>query len=153
MVDPATLGVVTKGFEGAGSISETVAKSAAESLQKSAVENPGIGNNPYYLAEIGANNGHGGPMPAGGTANPGGEEKVLWRGAGTPEGKFVGPDRDVPPERSRIQQLGDAYKLRRATLDKVRTVVRTERALNHTGTDLMGQDAKRSNPESRVRRY
>lgn len=151
MVDPVTVGAtVTKGIEGAGSVSESIAKSAAESLQKSAVENPGMANNPYFYAEISANKGLGGPMP-GGTDNPGG--KVLWKGPGTPGGKEVGPDRQKISEtqRTSIQKMGDAYNARKAAINKVRTVVHTERALNHAGTDLMGQDAKRSNPESNVR--
>lgn len=146
MVDPVTIGAtVSKGIEGAGSVSETIAKSAAESLQKSAVENPGMTGNP-----ISANKGLGGPMP-GGTDNPGG--KLCWKGSGTPGGKEVGPDRQIISQtpRTSIQKLGDAYNARKAAMNKVRTVVRTERALNHAGTDLMGQDAKRSNPESNVR--
>ncbi|MGB8217411.1 MAG: hypothetical protein WCE94_08925 [Candidatus Methanoperedens sp.] len=154
MVDPVTIGAtVSKGIEGVGSVSETIAKSATESLQKSAVVNPGMANNPYFYAEISANKGLGGPMPQGGgmggAANPGGNENVLWRGAGTPEGKFVGSDRQTP--RTSIQKMGDAYNARKAGLNKVRLVVQTERTLNHAGTDLMGQDAKRSNPETNVR--
>ncbi len=149
MVDPVTIGAtVSKGIEGAGSVSETIAKSATESLQKSAVDNPGITNNPYFYAEISANKG---PMPPGGTDNPGG--KVLWKGPGTPGGKEVGPDRQTVSQtpRTSIQKMGDAYNARKAAMNKVRTVVQTERAINHAGTDLMGQDAKRSNPESNVR--
>jgi hypothetical protein len=152
MVDPATIGAtISKGIEGAGRVSETIAKSAAESLQKSAVENPGMTNNPYFSAEISANKGLGGPMPPGGTDNPGG--KLCWKGSGTPGGKEVGPDRQIISQtpRTSIQKLGDAYNARKATMNKVRMVVKTERALNHAGTDLMGQDAKRSNPESNVR--
>jgi hypothetical protein len=152
MVDPVTIGAtVSKGIEWAGSVSETIAKSAAESLQKSAVDNPGMANNPYSYAEISANKGLGGPMPSGGTDNPGG--KVLWKGPGTPGGKEVGPDRQTVSQTTRtaIQKIGDAYNARRTAMNKVRTIVKTERALNHAGTDLMGQDAKRSNPESNVR--
>jgi hypothetical protein len=146
MVDPVTIGsTVTKGIEGAGSVSETIAKSAAESLQKSAVENPGIAGN------ISANKGIGGPMPPGGTDNPGG--KVLWKGPGTPGGKEVGPDRQIISQtpRTSIQKMGDFYKAHKGGMNKVRQVVHTERALNHAGTDLMGQDARRSNPETNVR--
>ena len=172
MVDPITMGTVAKGFEGAASLGVEAAKSAAGSAQASAFgaggAQGGMGGGSKVLWEgsgirgnlpanpIGAQGGMGGgPMPGGGQGGMGndGWQKMggggYWRDRGyAPEPKELS---GKVQERSTIQKIGDFLKDHKIG-DKLELISQTQHSLNRFGTDMMGPDAKKYNPETETHR-
>lgn len=150
MVDPVTITAATKGFEGATSLGVEAAKGAAESLQTSAVNTAGAGGMHGGMGR-GPANFSGGPMPGGFVSDPmGGTQRSVGSGGAEKTGA-------PQPQQSKslIEKANDFYKTHKDEIktikDKVHTVAQAERSVNHIGTDMMGSDAKRNNPETNVR--
>ncbi len=146
MVDPITIGAAAKGFEGATSLGVEAAKGAAESAAKSAIDTGaggmggGMGGGPANFS--------GGPMPGGFVPDPmGGTQRGVGGGGGP--GKTGAPQLQEP--RSPIQKIGDFLKEHKIG-DKVHTISQTQHSLNRFGTDMMGPDAKKFNPETDIHR-
>ncbi|MFZ2412431.1 MAG: hypothetical protein WAW23_12735 [Candidatus Methanoperedens sp.] len=145
MVDPITIGAAAKGFEGATSLGVEAAKGAAESAAKSAIDTGaggmggGMGGGPANIS--------GGPMPSGFVPDPMGGTPCSV-GSGVAE-KTGAPQPQDP--RSPIQKIGDFLKEHKIG-DKVHTISQTQHSLNRFGTDMMGPDAKKFNPETDIHR-
>ncbi len=148
MVDPVTDAVVVKSAEGAVSVGTEVAKSAAESAQTSVIkgidEGGGSGHGPSLGGtELGVGGGdanfNGGPMPQGFSPDPaGGTQRGV--GANSLPSKEGGPQAQ---EKTYMEKLHDAMKT-------ARFVAGAYRSTSQMGKDLMGNDAHRYDPVSKV---
>lgn len=156
MVEPVTITAAAKGFEGATSLGVEAAKGAAESLQASAIHiGEGFGGAGVVKDSIGGTqmgmgsstaNFSSSPMPEGFVPDPlGGTQHSVANNAAEKTG--------APQEsKSLIDKMGDYYKAHKSDIntirDKLHTVAQVEKSVNHIGTDLMGTDANRYNPET-----
>jgi hypothetical protein len=153
MVVPIAIvsGAATQGFQASGSVAKTAADTAASTAAKSLTESE------IQPTDTGLGGGMGGAPMNGARAefdSAGNPHRLAWQGDGAEGGKKVGPDRQAPlPESSRstIQKIGDFLKEHKIG-DKVHTIARAERSLNHFGTDMMGPDAKKYNIETEAHR-
>ncbi len=149
MVDPVTDAIVVKSAEGAVSVGTEVAKSAAESAQTSVIKGIGEGggsvlsSDPLGGTQIGVGSGeanlNGGPMPEGFSPDPAGGTQRGVGGNSLP-GKDGGTQTQ---EKTYMQKLHEAMKT-------ARFVAGAYRSTSQVGKDLMGNDAHRYDPVSRV---
>jgi hypothetical protein len=159
MVDPVTDTIVIKGTEGAVSVATEAAKSAVESAQASAIKGigEGIGSGgsgygpPVGGTMEGVGGGYpnltGGPMPEGFVPDPvGGTQRGV--GGQSMPGKEGGPQQ--PQEKSFMSKLRDFMK-EHDVMNKVRFVEMSYHGTSQAGKDLMGQDAHKYDPVSKVR--